>query len=140
MSSLLDVSGLLHLSQESTQFSPITICATAFFLIIFGLLAVTIGKPYLLFFYNCFLKPHAKSGATGTQQDALESFYQGQAAVYDATRGTLLQGRIEMLKLAAAQLKLKAEREKRAGTKRERGWIWVDVQFSNRPIFCILDC
>ena len=127
MLSLLDVWGLLHLSQESTHFSPIVISATAFSVIIFGLLAATIGRPYLLFFYNCFLKPHAKPGATGTQQDALESFYQGQAAVYDATRGTLLQGRIEMLKLAAAQLKFKAEQEKRDGTKRERGWIWVDV-------------
>ena len=127
MSSLLDASGLFNLSQRSTHFSPIVISATAFSLIIFGLLTVTIGKPYLLCFYNCFLKPHAKSSATGTQQDALESFYQGQAAVYDATRGVLLQGRIEMLRLAAAQLKFKAEQEKRAGTKRERGWIWVDV-------------
>ncbi|KAF8446920.1 3-amino-3-carboxypropyl transferase [Terfezia claveryi] len=127
MFSLLDASGLLHLSQQSTHFSPIVISATAFPLIIFGLLAVTIGKPYLLFFYNCFIKPHAKSSATGTQQDALESFYQGQAAVYDATRGTLLRGRIEMLKLASAQLKFKAEQEERAGTKRERTWIWVDI-------------
>jgi len=124
MSPLLSTLGLLNLSQQSIHFSPIVISATAFTLIIFGLLTVTVGKPYLLFFYNCFLKPHAKSGATGTQQDALESFYQGQAAVYDATRGTLLQGRVEMLKLAAAQLKFKA---KQAGTKQERGRIWVDV-------------
>jgi hypothetical protein len=32
----------------------------------------------LLFCYSCFLKPHS-SGAKGGQQDALESFYAGQA-------------------------------------------------------------
>jgi betaine lipid synthase len=35
-------------------------------------------KSFLLFCYSCFLKPHS-SGAKGGQQDALESFYAGQA-------------------------------------------------------------
>jgi betaine lipid synthase len=35
-------------------------------------------KSFLLFCYSCFLKPHS-SGAKGDQQDALESFYAGQA-------------------------------------------------------------
>src|SRR5438105_1762876 len=36
-------------------------------------------KSILLFCYSCFLKPHPKTGAKGTQQDALEAFYSGQA-------------------------------------------------------------
>ena len=98
-------------------------------------------KPFLIFFYNCFLKPHAK-GSTSAQQDALESFYSGQAAVYDATRAKLLRGREEMLKLAAAQLKLRdqnlrlgADSEKLGmmirGRVLKRDWVWVDVCISN---------
>ena len=118
---------VLDLSQASTHFYPIFIAATAFSLIIVCLLGFTIGKPYLLFFYNCFLKPHAKTEAIGSQQGALESFYQGQAAIYDATRVTLLQGRVEMLKLAMAQLNFKADKEEFTNGKRPEGLIWVDV-------------
>lgn len=75
-------------------------------------------KSLLLFCYSCFLKPHATAGETGTQQDALESFYGSQAGIYDATRGTLLKGREDMLALVAAQLRY------RAGLKNP---IWVDV-------------
>lgn len=119
--------GILDLSQASTHFYPILIAATAFSFTIVFLLSITVGRPYLLFFYNCFLKPHAKTEATGSQQDALESFYQGQAAIYDATRGTLLQGRVEMIKLAAAQLNFKAEKEEFMNEKRPGSLIWVDV-------------
>ncbi|KAF2432836.1 betaine lipid synthase [Tothia fuscella] len=58
---------------------------------------------YSKFFYACFLKPHSGDN-TGNQQDALESFYKAQAAVYDSTRGRLLHGREDMLGLVAAQL------------------------------------
>lgn len=84
-----------------------------------------IGRDYLIFAYNCFLKPFISKpkGSTGGQQDALEAFYKGQAAIYDSTRSTLLRGRDEMLALAAAQLRLKNERE---GFRKR---VWVDVSF-----------
>jgi len=55
---------------------------------------------------------------------ALESFYAGQADVYDATRNGLLKGRTTMMKLAVAHL--------RAGiTPKEKGnLVWVDVRVS----------
>lgn len=79
-----------------------------------------LGLPYLIFAYNCFLKPY-KTSRAGDQQDALESFYKGQAAIYDATRARLLRGRAEMLALAAAQLKHKNQSE------RFQRRVWVDV-------------
>ena len=69
----------------------------------------------------CFLKPHSGDG-TGSQQDALESFYKSQAAVYDATRNKLLQGRQDMLALVAAQVKYRRE----TGEINQKP-IWVDV-------------
>ncbi|KJR81793.1 3-amino-3-carboxypropyl transferase [Sporothrix schenckii 1099-18] len=60
-------------------------------------------RSVLLFCYSCFIKPH-RSSAKGSQQDALESFYETQAGVYDVTRKTLLKGREDMLALVAAQL------------------------------------
>ena len=102
-------------------------------------------KSFLLFCYSCFLKPHAKAGTTGTQQDALESFYGSQAGIYDATRGTLLKGREDMLALVAAQLQLRYgpgpgpglnleeedEGQDGGATKAETGIrtkpVWVDV-------------
>ncbi|KAL2262178.1 hypothetical protein VTK26DRAFT_2211 [Humicola hyalothermophila] len=80
-------------------------------------------RSLLLFCYSCFLKPHS-GGDKGTQQDALESFYAGQASVYDVTRKALLKGREEMLALAAAQLRSKAA-EVDGSDRRKR--IWVDV-------------
>lgn len=77
----------------------------------------------LLFCYSCFLKPHSP-GAKGTQQDALESFYSGQAGIYDVTRRTLLKGREDMLALVAAQLRAKADKTER-GSNQKR--VWVDV-------------
>ncbi|KAK3951002.1 hypothetical protein QBC32DRAFT_263416 [Pseudoneurospora amorphoporcata] len=90
-------------------------------------------KSLLLFCYSCFLKPHATAGSTGTQQDALESFYGSQAGIYDATRGTLLKGREDMLALVAAQLRHRfdvglggvQQDGKTAGTGKKP--IWVDV-------------
>ncbi|KAI1807051.1 hypothetical protein F4811DRAFT_64156 [Daldinia bambusicola] len=74
-----------------------------------------------LFFYTCFLKPHAGDD-TGNQQNALESFYKTQAGAYDATRKALLKGREDMLALAAAQLSYRAKRD---SEKKRR--VWVDV-------------
>ncbi|KAI1196262.1 hypothetical protein F5X97DRAFT_220693 [Nemania serpens] len=75
-----------------------------------------------LFFYSCFLKPHEGDGERN-QQDALESFYKSQAGVYDATRRGLLRGREDMLALAAAQLRLRAEIADSTSSKK----IWVDI-------------
>ena len=65
-------------------------------------------RSLLLFCYSCFLKPHRAGGKGASQQDALESFYETQAGVYDVTRKTLLKGREDMLALVAAQLKHRA--------------------------------
>lgn len=78
---------------------------------------------FVLFCYSCFLKPHSP-GAKGTQQDALESFYSGQAGIYDVTRRALLKGREDMLALVAAQLRAKADKTER-GSNQKR--VWVDV-------------
>ena len=80
---------------------------------------------YWKFVYACFLKPvnHGNTAdvqALTGQQRALEGFYRTQASIYDATRGTLLSGREDMLQLTAAQLK---HRYRNAPTKP----IWVDV-------------
>jgi betaine lipid synthase len=92
------------------------------------------GKPYAIFFYTCFLKPFSgkkptrRGSISSNQQDALESFYKGQAAIYDATRVQLLKGREDMLALAATQLKLRAE--KRVSSGGGVGGprpIWVDI-------------
>ena len=71
------------------------------------------------FMWSCFVKPI--SGTDAGWGGHLESFYAGQADVYDATRRGLLKGRITMMKLAAAHL--------RAGiTPQEKGnLVWVDV-------------
>ena len=76
---------------------------------------------YGTFAYTCFLKPHSGDG-TGSQQDALESFYQSQASIYDATRNKLLQGRHEMLALVAAQVK-----HRRDTNQINQKPIWVDI-------------
>ncbi|KAJ5105617.1 hypothetical protein NUU61_002964 [Penicillium alfredii] len=76
---------------------------------------------YLNFFWATFLKPHDKSA--GGQQDALESFYKTQAAVYDATRHRLLRGREDMLGLVAAQLKFKVDNKEIKAKKP----VWVDI-------------
>lgn len=96
------------------------------------------GQPYLVFAYNCFLKPISNpspasrgkdQGDTAAgQQDALENFYKGQTAIYDATRARLLRGRDEMLGLAAAQLRLKNQRQ---GFRKR---IWVDVYSRPRSL------
>jgi betaine lipid synthase len=89
----------------------------------FSLLRKSYGawSQYAKFAYNCFLKPHSGDGS-GSQQDALESFYKAQASIYDATRTRLLQGREDMLALVAAQAKYR----QRAGQIPSKP-IWVDI-------------
>ncbi|KAJ6064315.1 hypothetical protein N7499_012995 [Penicillium canescens] len=84
-------------------------------------IANTWAGPYLKFIWANFIKPHDKKA--GDQQDALESFYKTQAAVYDATRRRLLCGREDMLGLVAAQLNYKVgSKDVKAGKA-----VWVDV-------------
>ncbi|CAK7274790.1 hypothetical protein SEPCBS119000_006354 [Sporothrix epigloea] len=84
----------------------------------------SVVRSVLLFCYSCFLKPH-RSGSKGSQQDALESFYETQAAVYDVTRKALLKGREDMLALVAAQLKHRWTADARKDSVDKR--IWVDI-------------
>ena len=80
-------------------------------------------RSFWLFFYSSFIKPHNRNSPAQGQQHALESFYKGQASVYDATRKKLLRGREDMLGLVAAQLKGRPGGETNGHSKR----IWVDV-------------
>jgi len=84
-----------------------------------------IGK----FMWSCFVKP--SSGSDSGWGGHLESFYAGQADVYDATRKGLLKGRTTMMKLAAAHL--------RSGiTPQEKGnLVWVDVSISWRRLLSL---
>ncbi|KAI4930877.1 uncharacterized protein J4E92_004710 [Alternaria infectoria] len=108
----------------------VTLCLVGVFLtVVFALAfrpkskdqAPSTFEAYLKFIYGCFLKPHTGDGS-GSQQDALESFYKAQADVYDATRLKLLRGREDMLGLVAAQLKHRTE----AGLISQRP-VWVDI-------------
>ncbi|CAG8572399.1 12315_t:CDS:2, partial [Cetraspora pellucida] len=74
-------------------------------------------KAPLKFIYSCFLKP---IGNNADQKSRLDSFYEDQAEVYDATRGRLLRGRLTMLKLTAGHLKKQM-------TNTSRKPIWIDI-------------
>lgn len=82
-----------------------------------------LGQAHIVgkFVWSCFFKPHT-GDKTGSQQDALESFYKSQAAIYDATRSKLLDGREDMLAMVASQLKYQARSEQLSHKP-----IWVDV-------------
>lgn len=75
------------------------------------------AKLIVRFAYSCFLKPFDQSSHSGGQQSALESFYKGQAEIYDATRQRLLMGREVMLSLSIAHLKNLTSRD----------LVWVDL-------------
>ncbi|KAI8320008.1 hypothetical protein GQ54DRAFT_313067, partial [Martensiomyces pterosporus] len=70
------------------------------------------------FAYNCFFKP---LGLHSDQQSRLDAFYEGQADVYDSTRGGLLRGRKTMLRLCAGEL------SKRMAQAQGSAPIWVDI-------------
>jgi betaine lipid synthase len=76
-------------------------------------------KNIVRFIWNCFFKP---IGRGDDQQTALESFYKGQASIYDTTRARLLKGREEALQLAIAHL------------KRNHDLVWVDVSGQCRTV------
>lgn len=89
--------------------------------------AMSTVQTYAKFAWNCFIKPHTGS-KSGTQQDALESFYKTQASIYDATRSRLLRGREDMLGLVGAQMRQRVD----AGTVSSKP-IWVDVSSALSP-------
>ena len=62
------------------------------------------SQIYLLlrFIWSCFLAPIGHGTA---QKDRLDKFYGSQAEIYDATRGRLLRGREDMLRLTARDRK-----------------------------------
>lgn len=125
------VSDTYHLlTNPINQISFATVCliviAVAYFVISFTELSLLhktyeVVRHYANFAYSCFLKPHSGDGS-GSQQDALESFYHSQASIYDVTRNKLLQGRQEMLALCAAQVK-----HRRAAEQINQKPIWVDI-------------
>nr|XP_018260370.1 betaine lipid synthase [Kwoniella dejecticola CBS 10117]OBR82528.1 betaine lipid synthase [Kwoniella dejecticola CBS 10117] len=106
------------------------------FLLLPLLLWTRLALP-LRFAYNCFVKPFFARSKHVTEQDAhkakLESFYSGQADLYDSTRSALLKGRENMLQLLAAHLKAQTEPLVRKGSLGPNGdgvgqkKIWVDL-------------
>ncbi|KZP16506.1 hypothetical protein FIBSPDRAFT_1047462 [Athelia psychrophila] len=91
-----------------------TACCLVFQLLLYDF------KPQLLFIWHCFLSPLGV--AKGADQRArLDKFYEGQAAVYDATRTRLLRGRNTMLNLSAAHLRIMRE------STPEKRLVWVDI-------------
>ena len=113
----------IFLLRQSLIIEPTTKQLLAIISVLFAFSAaffyVPQSKSICKFIYNCFLKPY-NLGSTHDQQSALESFYAGQADIYDATRSLLLRGREEMLAMASGRIVM---------TKRSR-LIWVDVSFS----------
>ncbi|ANB11016.1 Ubiquinone/menaquinone biosynthesis methyltransferase ubiE [Sugiyamaella lignohabitans] len=70
------------------------------------------AKAVAQFAWNCFLKPIGHVGSD--QKSALESFYKGQAKIYDTTRKKLLKGRHTMLSLSVSHL------------KKSKDIVWID--------------
>jgi hypothetical protein len=79
------------------SYSVIAYLPTGFQIVTLGLLigmiyiTISTGRPYLVFAYNCFLKPFLSSKKfsginSSDHQSRLEEFYEGQANVYDITR------------------------------------------------------
>ncbi|KAI0338707.1 hypothetical protein BDW22DRAFT_1415383 [Trametopsis cervina] len=76
-------------------------------------------RPYAVFAWMCFFRPIGNK--EGDQQTRLDSFYQGQADVYDATRHRLLRGRHTLLRLCAAHLRLMKKQNP------GKPLVWVDI-------------
>lgn len=95
-----------------THFALVGVFGAALLFVAYLCLTVPSVKSIALFAYNCFLKPISKNGTS--QQVQLESFYKGQAKIYDSTRNHLLQGRDLVLQLSSSHLK-------------NQNAIWVDV-------------
>lgn len=83
------------------------------------------------FAWACFVRPLGQS--QDGQKGRLDSFYSGQAGIYDSSRRHLLQGRETMLQLSAAMLKEQQAREP------GKPLVWVDVgggAFGDFPQIC----
>lgn len=100
---LVDSFTALSYLPSGIQFISVLILSSSFYL------SLTVGRPYLQFAWNCFIKPFLKKKSVGIDskehQSRLEEFYADQADIYDVTRRSLLRGRSTMLKLCAAQLR-----------------------------------
>ncbi|WWC92743.1 uncharacterized protein L201_007702 [Kwoniella dendrophila CBS 6074] len=84
--------------------------------ILFPLLLYTRLSIPIRFAYNCFLKPflvvstkNGNNNEGNAHKNKLDTFYSGQADLYDNTRNQLLKGRENMLQLLAAHLKAQPE-------------------------------
>lgn len=73
--------------------------------------------PQLKFIWHCFLRPIG----VADQRTRLDTFYEGQAEIYDATRDRFLKGRDTMISLSASHLRVLRE-----ATPNKR-LIWVDI-------------
>ncbi|KAJ6457070.1 hypothetical protein C8R47DRAFT_1082205 [Mycena vitilis] len=83
-----------------------------------GLIVQKFGAQ-LIFVYHCFFRRVEET--KGDQKSRLDKFYEGQAEVYDATRGGLLRGRKTMIALSGSHLHVL-----RAAAPNAR-LVWVDV-------------
>lgn len=115
----------LQASSLISSFQTVTSTSVLYsvFALLFLVLALHIrSQLYLLlrFAWSCFLAP---IGHESAQKDRLDKFYGSQAEIYDATRGRLLKGREDMLRLTASHLKDQLERGDWNGKK----LVWVDV-------------
>lgn len=108
---------------ESESYFPkysVTLLLCLLVTLIIVILSNTNAKTLILFSYHCFVAPFTgtakkKANESTNQQSALESFYEAQAKIYDATRPFLLKGREQSLQLAIANL------------DKKKDLIWVDV-------------
>lgn len=79
---------------------------------------IKVGTVFL-FCWNCFFKPFLPSSKKRSdhapQQQALETFYETQASIYDSTRSALLKGREDSLKLLVSHV------------QKIENLVWVDV-------------
>lgn len=112
------------LSKLNTPFASIHPLLPLYCLLLLFAFAIlqTRKQTYLLlrFAYSCFIAP---IGHSTVQKDRLDNFYKSQASIYDATRGRLLKGREEMLRLAAAHV----EEQLQQAPHKRGNLIWVDV-------------
>lgn len=119
------------LDSSKNLFSILAILSTAISIVAWQ---SRLAKSVLKFAWNCFLKP--VRGAS--QRERLDSFYAGQADVYDDTRGRLLKGRDTLLQLVASHLKAqgKVERHSRKDARK----VWLDIGGGTGESSFLLSC
>lgn len=114
---------MLSSIREGGELSSTSSILYSVFALVFLVLALRIrSQIYLLlrFIWSCFLAPIGHGSA---QKDRLDKFYGSQAEIYDATRGRLLRGREDMLRLTASHVKDQLARGDWNGKK----LVWVDI-------------